>query len=514
MLDQTNKDNPFLDFPYFAETFLKIRSKSGAIKPLKLNRAQLYVHKLLEEQLKTTGKVRAIVLKGRQQGMSTMIGARFCHRVITARGMKAFILTHEQEATTNLFEITKRYIDNLPSGLCPKPDASAANKLYFNSFDSGYAVGTAGNKAVGRSQTIQLLHASEVAYWPHPEDHAKGVMQAVSRENGTEIIIESTANGMGNYFHRVWQSAMQGDSEYLAIFVPWYWQEEYRAPLNKDVEWDDEELSLLDAYGLDGLTPEHLMWRRLKIAEFSNDPDIGVLSFKAEYPFTWEESFRSPVENAYINSIMVTKARRTRVESDDNLALIIGVDPAIGDNDRTAVIRRRGRKAYNLQTWKNHNTMETAGKLCNIIDEEKPNFVFVDVIGIGAGIVDRCRERGYDMVIGVSVSNRATERSKYHNKRAELWAAVKDWLDGDSPVEIPDNDMLQGELCNLGYKTDSQGRLQIESKDDIRKRGLPSPDTADALCLTHAGGLMINIQSMMPSPQNAERARQEASMFF
>ena len=193
-------DKDLLDFPFFAENFLKIRSKSGEIRPLKLNRAQMYVHELLEKQLFETGKVRAIVLKGRQQGMSTFIGARFAHRVITKRGMKAFILTHEAEATTNLFEITKRYIDNLPSGLCPKPDSSAANKLYFKTFDSGYAVGTAGNKAVGRSQTIQLFHGSECGYWPHPEEHAKGVLQAVSRENGTEIIIESTANGIGNYF--------------------------------------------------------------------------------------------------------------------------------------------------------------------------------------------------------------------------------------------------------------------------------------------------------------------------
>lgn len=513
MSDITNSDNPLLNFPFFAENFLKIRSKSGEIKPLLLNKAQLYVHFLLEKQLQETGKVRAIVLKGRQQGMSTMIGARFAHKVITKRGMKAFILTHEQEATTNLFEITKRYIDNLPGKLCPKPDASAANKLYFKSFDSGYAVGTAGNKAVGRSQTIQLLHGSECAYWPHPEEHAKGVLQAVSRENGTEIIIESTANGIGNYFHRIWQSAIQGESEYLPIFVPWYWQDEYTAPI-KNKDWSDEEIKLLEAYGPDGLTEEHLAWRRLKIAEFSNDPEQGSNSFKSEFPFTWEESFRSPIDNVFINSTMVTKARHTKVTDCDDIALIIGVDPAIGDNDRTAIVRRKGRRVYGLDIWKNHNTMETVGRLANIIDEERPHKVYIDVIGIGAGIVDRLHERGYWMVEGINVANRAAERLKYHNKRAELWAAAKEYIDGELPVELPDNDMLHGELCNVGYKSDSSGRLQIESKDDIKKRGLPSPDCADAFCLTHAGGKMINIQSMMPSNQNLEQMRKDASMFF
>ena len=473
----------------------------------------MYVHELLEKQLFETGKVRAIVLKGRQQGMSTFIGARFAHRVITKRGMKAFILTHEAEATTNLFEITKRYIDNLPSGLCPKPDSSAANKLYFKTFDSGYAVGTAGNKAVGRSQTIQLFHGSECGYWPHPEEHAKGVLQAVSRENGTEIIIESTANGIGNYFHRIWQSAIQGDSEYLPIFVPWYWQEEYMSPI-KSTDWSEDELDLLEAFTSDGLRPEHLAWRRLKIAEFSNDPEQGSNAFKSEFPFTWEESFRSPIDDVYINSTMVVKARNNAVE-DNETGLIIGVDVAIGDNDRTAIIRRRGRRAYDLETWKNHNTMETVGRLRNIIEIEKPYKMYIDVIGVGAGVVDRLHEQGYwEIVEGINVANRASERLKYHNKRAELWAALKEWLDSESPVDIPDNDMLHGELCNIGFKTDSTGRLVIESKDDIKKRGLPSPDCADSLILTFSGGKMINIQSMMPSAEAMIQTRQKSSMFF
>lgn len=501
-----------MDFPFFAENFLKIRSKSGLIKPLVLNKAQLYVYDKLEKQLAETGKVRAIVLKGRQQGMSTFIGARLCHRVITRRGMKSFILTHEQEATTNLFGITKRYIENLPPGLCPKPDASAANKLYFKSFDSGYAVGTAGNKAVGRSQTVQLMHGSEVAFWPNPEEHAKGILQAVSREDGTEIILESTANGIGNYFHRVWQSAIEGESEYLAIFVPWYWQDEYTADIKPNTEWTEEESNLLDAYGDDGLTKRHLAWRRLKIAEFSNDPEQGENSFKQEFPFSWEEAFRSPIENAYISSVMVAKARKQKIETDS--ALILGIDCAVGDNDRTAVSRRNGRKVHPIETWKGHTTMESVGRIRNIIDAEKPYKVFIDVIGIGAGIVDRLREEGYDMVEGINVANRASERLRYHNKRAELWTYLKNFLEGEAPVELPDDDALHGELCNVGYKTDSGGRLQIESKDDIKKGGLPSPDKADALCLTFAGGLMTNIRSMMPLPHELNKLRQNADMLY
>ena len=155
--------------------------------------------------------------------------ARYFHKVITQRGKKAFILTHEAEATKNLFDMAKRYYESLPEGLAPKSDASNAKELNFRSLNSGYSVGTAGNKAVGRSQTIQLMHASEAAYYPHAEEHAKGILQAVSNEAGTEIIIESTANGIGNYFYNLWMGAISGQSDFQAIFIPWYWQTEYTA---------------------------------------------------------------------------------------------------------------------------------------------------------------------------------------------------------------------------------------------------------------------------------------------
>jgi hypothetical protein len=106
------------DFQFFAEHFFKIRTKTGEIKPFVLNKAQLYIHDRLQKQLAENGKVRAVILKGRQQGCSTFIQARYFHKTITNRGIKTFILTHEAEATKNLFEMTKRYYEYLPEGLC------------------------------------------------------------------------------------------------------------------------------------------------------------------------------------------------------------------------------------------------------------------------------------------------------------------------------------------------------------------------------------------------------------
>src|SRR5258705_13908492 len=106
-MNKTEFQSILYDFPKFAEKFLIIRSKSGQLKPFVLNRAQLYAHSRLEQQLKDTGKVRSLILKGRQQGMSTKIQGRYFHRVITRQGTKAYILTHEAEATKNLFEMTQ-----------------------------------------------------------------------------------------------------------------------------------------------------------------------------------------------------------------------------------------------------------------------------------------------------------------------------------------------------------------------------------------------------------------------
>ena len=478
------------DFKKFAPKFLIIRTKAGQPKPFAFNRAQVYLHERLQAQKEKTGRVRAIVLKGRQQGCSTYIQARFFHQVITSRGKKAFILTHDKEATKNLFGMAQRFYENLEPGLVPKPDTANAKELYFKEFDSGYAVGTAGNRAVGRSQTVQLFHGSEVAYWAFAEDHSKGILQAISNESGTEIILESTANGIGNYYHQRWLNGMAEDSEYQAIFLPWYWQDEYTYNA-ENLHLTDEEDHLFKLYESNGLTLEHLAWRRVKIAEFSKDFDAGRDLFTVEYPFNATEAFKNPISNVFINSKYVEIARKNDLEQHG--ALIIGVDVAISDRDRTAIIRRRGRSAFNLERLANYNTMEIVGRLKRIIHEEKPEKMYIDCIGIGAGVVDRLQEMfGSGVVEGINVGRSANDKERFKNLRAELWSDMREWFMGDMPVSIPDSDDLHGELISLGFKETSSGQIQIESKDDLRARGMPSPDCADALSLTFAGGFRIH----------------------
>src|SRR5262249_50874440 len=159
---------------YYAPRCLRIRSKSGAIIPLKLNDAQGFLHNKLEQQRASKGKVRALILKGRQQGCSSYTEGRFFWLVTHRFGTKAFILTHLDDATNNLFGMAKRFYEHCPEVVRPSISASNAKELIFNLLDSGYKVATAGSKGVGRSDTIQLFHGSEVAYWPNADTHVSG----------------------------------------------------------------------------------------------------------------------------------------------------------------------------------------------------------------------------------------------------------------------------------------------------------------------------------------------------
>ena len=178
------------NLPLYASTGLQIRTKAGAAAWLAFNRVQLHLHERLQEQKARTGRVRALVLKFRQGGISTYIGARFFHRAVWESGTRVFILTHEQSATDTLFAMVDRFYRHCPVELRPAIGAANARELTFEGLDSGYEVGTAGTKAVGRSKTIQLFHGSEVAFWPNAATHFAGIMQAIPDQAGTEIILE------------------------------------------------------------------------------------------------------------------------------------------------------------------------------------------------------------------------------------------------------------------------------------------------------------------------------------
>jgi len=496
------------DYESYAAECLFIRTKSGKIAPLKFNRAQQYIHARLEEQISKTGKVRALILKGRQQGCSTYVGGRFYKRASKEPGLRVFILTHEDAATQNLFEMVDRYHENCPDEHRPSTGASNAKELFFDQLDSGYKVGTAGTKGVGRSSTLQLFHGSEVAFWPHAETHAAGVLQAVADEPGTEIILESTANGVGNFFHKKWRDAETGVSDYIAIFVPWYWQEEYRKAPPQNFTLDEEEAEYAALYGLDN---EQMAWRRSKIAELK-DPVL----FKQEYPATAAEAFQMSGHDSYIPPALIAKARKANVQPSG--PLVIGYDPAWMGGDRHSMARRQGRAVTKIESRTKLDTVQAAGWCKQVIDQEKPARMFIDVGGVGAGIYDQLMHMGepYNKVVrpvnfGSSPfePQPLDENGKPYggplNRRAEMWMKSKEWLEDPAGVQIPDSDSLQADACGPTYKYDSLTRLQLESKEHMRSRDVPSPDEWDAVALTFAEpvGPEIVLKPLNVAPRGA-----------
>ena len=479
------------DFAHYALKCLRIRTKAGTVAPLELNRAQTYVHSRLEQQKAETGKVRALVLKGRQQGMSTFIGARFYHRVTHSRGVECFILTHEQAATDNLFKMVDRYHEHCPALVKPATGASNAKELQFPKLDSGYAVATAGSKAVGRSRTVQLFHGSECAFWPNAAEHFAGVVQAIPDLEGTEVILESTANGVGGEFHSRWQQAEAGVGDYIAIFVPWFWQDEYRRVPPPGFEMDDEEVEYAGAYELD---LGQMAWRRAKISELG-DPIL----FKQEYPATAAEAFQVTGHDSFITPGMVLAARKMTCAPIG--PLIIGVDPKREGQDRFSIAWRQGRKVLKVESDASPiDTLRAAAKLKDIIDRDKPARVFIDAGG-GGGVFDvlvswgepyskvcRLINFGSSPIHPPKLDRDGKEIAGYLNRRAEMWGLSRDWLDDDGGADIPDSDALQADACGPGYHYHTtSGKLVLESKEHMRTvRKIRSPDEWDAIALTFA----------------------------
>lgn len=491
------------DLLHYASKCLKIRTKEAKIEPFRFNRAQLYLHERLEQQLAQSGRVRALVLKGRQQGISTYVGGRFYHRITHRKGSRVFILTHEQDATNNLFGMVERYHDNCPALVKPATGAANAKELHFSKLDSGYAVGTAGSKAVGRSQTIQFFHGSEVAFWPNASTHFSGVVQAIPDLPGTEVILESTANGVGGEFHERWQQAEAGIGDYIAIFIPWFWQDEYCREVPDGFRLDDEEREYQQAYGL---SIGQLVWRRAKIAELK-DPVL----FKQEYPATAAEAFQMSGHDGYIKPEIVVKARKNTCEAIG--ALVIGVDPSRFGDDRFSIAWRRGRKVLKKESKNKLDNVDGATWVKNIIDEDKPDRVFIDVGGQGAGVYDILKSWGEpysDIVVPIDFAGspqskeiilpNGEKRPGPYNRRAEMWMRSKDWLEDELGADIPDEDSLQVDACTPSYRYDVNQYLLIESKQQMRERGARSPDEWDAVALTFAAPVAVKVKKPVPRP--------------
>ena len=169
----------------YIEQFLQIRTKSAEVVPLRLNAPQQKLYAALAAQARAGKPLRAIVLKARQMGFSTLTEAMIFKRTATRKNVRSGIVAHDEDATNNLYRMTKLFYERLPEPMQPQRRALNARELVFNDaeghgLNSSIRVMTAGGKGVGRSETFQNLHLSEVAFWPGDKlGTFTGLMQAV-----------------------------------------------------------------------------------------------------------------------------------------------------------------------------------------------------------------------------------------------------------------------------------------------------------------------------------------------
>ncbi len=284
----------------YIETFLKIRTKSGSLVSLKLNEPQLRLYEVIAKRYKAGKPVRVIILKARQMGFSTLTEGIVFWATATRENTDSMIIAHKDEATANLFRMSKLFYEQLPAPIKPMLQASNAQELNFDKpsrdrserkgLKSRIRCATAGGSGQGRSYTLRNVHMSEFAFWPGDKlETYSGIMQAVPDEPGTIVIVESTANGY-DMFKTLWDRAVaaqqSGDDEgFIPVFFPWYEMSEYRRPVPPGFELTDEERELKAAFKLDD---EQIAWRRWCI-EVNCGGELN--KFKQEYPATPDEAF-------------------------------------------------------------------------------------------------------------------------------------------------------------------------------------------------------------------------------
>jgi hypothetical protein len=489
------------DYPYFAKEVLKIRTKNGEILPFRLNRAQFFLHARIEDQRARTGRVRIIIVKGRQVGSSTYMQGRYYHRLWRSkRALRAFILTHEQPATDNLFGMAQRFYLLHDEQVAKAPLLRGnAKELLFGDNDCGYQVATAGTRETGRSATFQLFHGSEVAFWPNAESHTTGALQTVGNVAGTEIVLESTANGIGDIFYKIAQAALRGESEFEVVFIPWFWDDGYRIECPGEAEWTPSQDWLKFAL-LHKLDWDQLYWAFVKNRELaltiSASHDRPCWKFMQEYPSSFDEAFQSS-GHSFIPAVQVMQARRNKVVGHG--PVILGVDPA-RSGDKVGIIDRCGRRMGERICERmdpGGSVTYVAAQVMAIIRRLKPDAVNIDVGSNGAGVYDILCDNGFgDITNAVNfgsnpVGQGPTGDDIYFNRRAEMYDEMRQWFDGEAMVQIPDDDGLQGDICapewgpgKTRYNTSNE--LIMEEKDVIKARLGASPDLGDAAALTFA----------------------------
>lgn len=330
-----------------------------------------------------------------------------------------------------------------------------------------------------KSDRVELVAATESSFITartsradQPEAlqgiHAEWVLLIVDEASGVpEAVFEAAAGSMSGY-----------NATTILIGNPVRTTGLFHATHTRlKAEWTTFHVSAFDS---PRVSKEFVDEMRRRYGEFSNVYRVRVLG---EFPLV--------DDNTIISFDLVEEAQQRAIEVNPDAPIVWGLDVARFGSDRSALCKRqRNVVPEPVTVWRNLDLMQLAGKVKNMWDEapssQRPRDILIDAIGLGAGVADRLRELGLP-VRGINVAESAAMKDQYRNLRTELWYLARDWLmRKDCALPVDDID-LATELPSAQYKFTSNGRLQVETKDDQRKRLSQSPDVADAFILTFAG---------------------------
>lgn len=217
------------------------------------------------------------------------------------------------------------------------------------------------------------------------------------------------------------------------------------------------------------------------IDEFGEDSNEARIEVYGKFPHVGDSQF--------IGTQVVDEALEREKYDDNDAPVVIGIDVARFGADKTCIVVRKGRDLVSVQKYSGLDTMEVVGRVVEAIEKWNPDMVAIDEGGLGSGVVDRLTEQRYK-VRGVNFGWKSNSVA-FFNKRAEMWGAMKAWLKtasigGTGKTAKQEDAYLKAELCGPEYKVTSSGAIQLEAKDSMKKRGMASPDVADALAITFA----------------------------
>lgn len=486
------------DSEFMFKRFLKIRSKAGTLIPFTLKSNQAIINNMLDEQKKNLGYNRAIILKYRQGGFSSLVTARTYKNLSQNPGFHSLILGNKLKTSANLMAMIKGYHDYCDPSF--KPNRSKWNDREIE-FDFGkdkkgikispssVYIGTTNDTDEGRSGTYQDIIGTEVGFWEHAADLIHGLLPVIHPVINSSVVWESTANGQDTWFYNFWCQSVAGETGYLPIFVPWFSDIDLvkDEPINIHL-LSDEDKEYMKLYKLN---LRQMAWRDATKKEYGVSSKEADLKFMQEFPANPEEAFMYSAIEAFIPLDKVYEACRRPQYPAFEGAILAGFDPAELDNrDRNAFVYRRGANVWGLEYPYLNGHTDQVRYLKRKLDSNQPYIdrLFIDYGGGGVNIHNTLINDGYgDRITLVQFGSGAEDSVKYANKRAEMAGRVKEALyDESMPLALPDDDRLRVDMTCFGAIEKPNDQIKMESKDKIRTRTGISPDGFDALGLTFA----------------------------